>query len=67
MVRKANQNIYAKEPVISIRISRELDAQFKAICFEAGEIERSVAINRILQYLTQPQSIETTKSIIQNR
>ena len=51
-------------PVFSVRISRELISQLKAVCYEAGEIEQSIAIERILAYLLKPASIETTKAII---
>ena len=51
-------------PVFSVRISRDLISQLKAVCYEAGEVEQSAAIERILTYLLKPASIETTKAII---
>jgi hypothetical protein len=53
--------------VVTLRIPAETLAQFKAVCYEAGNISRTVAINRILDYLLLPTSISTAKSIIQDR
>lgn len=60
-----NWNQRRINPVISIRISRELDAHFAVVRYESGDVNRSIAISRILTYLLKPQSIETTKAIIQ--
>jgi antitoxin component of RelBE/YafQ-DinJ toxin-antitoxin module len=60
-----SKNKTMKRPVISLRIDPEVLATFKAICVEAGDIDRSKAIERILHYLVKPTSIETTKAIIQ--
>lgn len=57
-------NKVAKRPVISLRIDPEVVQTFKAVCIEAGNIDRSNAIERILRYLIQPSNIETTKAII---
>lgn len=60
-----NKNSKIDNPVISFRCPRELDLTFTAIRLEAGNIDRQTALVRIITYLTKPQSIETTKAIIQ--
>lgn len=60
-----SKNKTMKRPVISLRIDPDVLGTFKAICIEAGDIDRSKAIERILYYLCKPTSIETTKAIIQ--
>lgn len=62
---KESKNKTMKKPVISLRMNPEVLITFKAICLEAGGIDRSKAIERILFYLCKPSSIETTKAIIQ--
>jgi metal-responsive CopG/Arc/MetJ family transcriptional regulator len=62
---KTNWNKRSTRPVISVRLSRELDEQFTALRYEAGDINRSDAIKKILEYLLKPSSISTTKAIIQ--
>jgi hypothetical protein len=64
-VSKRKSNKAMKRPVISLRINPDVLGTFKAICIEAGDIDRSKAIERILNYLCKPTSIETTKAIIQ--
>ena len=59
-------NKRTSNPIISIRIPRELDEHCTAVRYEAGNIDRSTAIFRILSYLLRPGSIETTKAIIQD-
>lgn len=60
-----NRNSMAKMPIVSIRLDREILDTLRAVCFEAGEIEHSVAIQRMLKFLLRPDNLKSTKGIIQ--
>ena len=55
-----------KRPSWTVRIDGEIQQRFITTCAEAGMMNKSLALERILQHMLRHDNIQITKSIIQS-
>ena len=55
-----------KRPSWTVRIDGDILGTFLACCAESGNINKSLALEKILRHMVRPDNLAVTKTIIQS-